>query len=366
MTAIKRFAILLLVLLLCGCSNQTNREAGILDRLPEITPVQESPTTDHDIPSTSDPDNREIPEAITASLLPPTGAYFPEDELKAVLTIDNPTDQKLEIWTELKLINRNGEEVYSSLQSSHVLGRCYLEEELSFPKPELTRSGTYETKMTAWNGQAGTNGAYVLAEKSSERGFVLYQRQEDFDRLDEDIWVISEKRLGRSGFRPDNVSVSDGILTIHMPAGTFEGGEISSKEQFGYGAYEARMKLPDVPSSITGFFLYEAPDYYYEIDIELYNTPESQLMLTTYAEGEVKQQYTTDLDFDPTKEFHDYRIEYQEDGLEFYVDNELIIGWPDGFPDGKMRLMINTWYPKWLKGIKAEGDQSLMVDWLRF
>jgi beta-glucanase (GH16 family) len=63
------------------------------------------------------------------------------------------------------------------------------------------------------------------------------------------------------------------------------GGEIMSKDLYGEGSYSARMKLPNAPSSITGFFLYQAPDYASEIDIEIYNDTSRRVMFSTYSGG---------------------------------------------------------------------------------
>ena len=45
------------------------------------------------------------------------------------------------------------------------------------------------------------------------------------------------------------------------------------------------MKLPHAPTSITGFFLYRAPDLEREIDIEVFNDPTGRVMFTTYSGG---------------------------------------------------------------------------------
>ncbi|MGB4659392.1 MAG: glycoside hydrolase family 16 protein, partial [Mobilitalea sp.] len=133
-----------------------------------------------------------------------------------------------------------------------------------------------------------------------------------------------------------------------------------------YGIYEARMKLPDAPSSITGVFLYMAPDYYYEIDIEVVNDSKGTLYFTTYDNGEMRKHFAGTLGFDPTKEYHKYRMEYQEDLLSFYIDNVLIKEWKQGYPKAEMQLYINCWYPKWLEGIKPDSDQKLLIDWVKY
>ena len=191
--------------------------------------------------------------------------------------------------------------------------------------------------------------------------------QENFDHLDESIWAVSSKTLGRSQLSPENVMVTDGFLNIRMPANTLAGGELVNRAAMTYGSYESRMKLPDVPSSITGFFLYAPPDYFYEIDIEIPNMKEGKLLLTTYADGDVQNEYEGALGFDPTAAFHNYRFDYTDDQVAFYVDNQFILAWQDGFPVGQpMQLMINTWYPNWLAGTPASEDQVLLVDWIRY
>lgn len=95
-----------------------------------------------------------------------------------------------------------------------------------------------------------------------------------------------------------------GNLQITLPKRSLEGGEILSDDLYGYGSYSARMKLPDVSSSITGFFLYKSPDYESEIDIELYNDSSGRIMFTTYAGGAQIHTETLPLGFDPTAGFH--------------------------------------------------------------
>lgn len=190
--------------------------------------------------------------------------------------------------------------------------------------------------------------------------------QENFDQLDENIWVVSDNSLGRSNLKSENVSVSDGLFRIKLPKNTLDGGEIYTRELQELGTFEARMKLPAAPTSITCFFLYKAPDYYYEIDIEVVNEPNGSLLLTTYSDGKKNNEYVNQLNFDPTKEFHDYRINVNQESVAFYVDTILIKSWSEGFPKEKMHLMLNCWYPQWLAGEKTNEDQTLLVDWIRY
>ena len=88
-----------------------------------------------------------------------------------------------------------------------------------------------------------------------------------FDSIDKDndyfhntTWSKGDHKLGRSYLSPNNVGATDdNNLEIKLPANSGEGGEIKSQNTYKYGSYTARIRVPDAPSSITGFFLYEPP-----------------------------------------------------------------------------------------------------------
>ena len=93
---------------------------------------------------------------------------------------------------------------------------------------------------------------------------------------------------------------------MKLPARSLEGGEIRSNALYGYGTYSARMRLPHAPSSITGFFLYELPDYASEIDVEIYNDSWRRMAFySTYAGGAQTHTEVKSLPFDPTDGFHE-------------------------------------------------------------
>jgi beta-glucanase (GH16 family) len=94
---------------------------------------------------------------------------------------------------------------------------------------------------------------------------------DQFDAFDVERWSRGDDQLSRSYLDPANVGVGAGYLRTKLPARSLEDGEIRSNVLYGYGTYSARMKLPNAQSSITGFFLYEPPDYASEIDVEIYN-----------------------------------------------------------------------------------------------
>ncbi len=188
---------------------------------------------------------------------------------------------------------------------------------------------------------------------------------DDFNTFDEARWSKGNHNLGRSYLNPANVDVSGGNLRVKLPARTTNGGELLSDELYGHGSYTARMKLPNAPSSITGFFLYQAPDYASEIDIEIYNDTSRKIMFSTYAGGKQTHTQTLALPFDPTTGFHDYRFDHAPGSVKFYADGVLMKQWTDGLPETSMRLYANAWFPSWLAGRKPAKDQYVLVDSIR-
>ncbi len=190
--------------------------------------------------------------------------------------------------------------------------------------------------------------------------------RDDFTGLDPARWSKGDHMLGRSYLDPANVDVDGESLRIKLPARTLNGGEISTRDFHGYGSYSARMKLPNAPSSITGFFLYKAPDLESEIDIEVFNDSTRRVMFTTYSGGRQTHTETARLPFDPTTGFHEYRFDYSQNSVTFYADGIEMRSWNTGIPQTSMHLMVNTWFPSWLEDRRPKKTTYTYVDWMGY
>ncbi len=186
--------------------------------------------------------------------------------------------------------------------------------------------------------------------------------RDDFTGLDPARWSKGDHELGRSYLDPANVDVDGENLRIKLPARALNGGEISTRDLYGYGSYAARMKLPNAPSAITGFFLYKAPDLESEIDIEVFNDSTRRVMFTTYAGGRQTHTETMRLPFDPTTGFHEYRFDYSQESVTFFVDGKEMRSWNTGIPQTSMHLMVNSWFPNWLEGKRPKKTTHTYVD----
>lgn len=245
-------------------------------------------------------------------------------------SIKNSNRKEKEIWLDYSLQDATGKWYDIEAKQVMIPSKKTIEENMEWIIPQDALTGDYTIVLGVWDN---------IPSHSSER------------LASATLWRVSESTLGRSTLQSENVILQDGNLCFKLPGETLCGAEIQTKEKVHYGSYEIRMKIPDAPSSITGFFLYEQPDYDHEIDIEIYNQSDAQLLLTTYAKGKERNSDQRTLSFDPTLDYHTYRFNYLPDRVDFFIDDVLIQAWSKGFTSKSMYLMVNTWYPKWLRNL---------------
>src|SRR5262249_29686739 len=97
--------------------------------------------------------------------------------------------------------------------------------------------------------------------------------RDEFVTFDVHQWYKSSRPFGWGAVDPANVGVSGGMLSVKLPGGTLNGGEVRSLSLTRFGSYGARIKVANAPSSLTAFFLYKKPDFAQELDIEIFNDP---------------------------------------------------------------------------------------------
>lgn len=330
------------------------------------------------------------------SFSPATGTYYAGDSVTSSMNFKNTGTQTWTYWISYSVRDENGK-VYTvpshSVRLSPGKTSSIQTKSWTVPTDATLKTGKYKVVMSVWKYKSSTRLTYAekldaftvsmdntppetpedplptppvtpedpLPENPEE----TFSFVDNFNTFNTNNWSKSSFKLERTYFEPANVDVSNGNLRIKLPANTLNGGEIESKNLYKYGTYRARMKLPNAPSSITGFFLYMDPDYYSEIDIEVYNDKNGKIDFTTYADGREQHFATKSLGFDPTADFHEYRFDFYPGNLSFYVDGKLMQSWTDGMSTNSMYLLVNAWYPNWLAGTKTTSDQYLLIDWIK-
>jgi beta-glucanase (GH16 family) len=131
---------------------------------------------------------------------------------------------------------------------------------------------------------------------------------------------------------------------------------LSSRSQYLYGKFEAVIQASNVPGVVTGFFLHRNSPRQ-EIDIEILGGRSKQLLVNVfYNPGDDGASFdygyrgaptSIELNFDASKSFHSYAIEWGPDSITWFVDDQPVlnrVNWdPTPIPHLPMTLHINTW-----------------------
>ncbi len=311
------------------------------------------------------PQREEAAAEITA-FEPPSGALQPGSPAAISVRVKNTGPEDHRLWIGYSVQDPAGE--WHDAPASPVdLGSGEESDTQELSTAPLVTPGYYRTLVSVWSEEPeGNSEAQRLANAEAVSTFRVSSMREEFhsSELDPNRWKATTRDLGRGELAPENTSIEDGHLRLTLPAKTLDGSEIESKDLHGPGFYAARIKVPDAPSSITGFFLYEPPDLESEIDIEIFNDYSGKILFTTYAGGKQTHTETMELPFDSTEDFHDYAFFYDEAFITFYVDGEPMQKYEGGLPDRRMKLYVNSWFPAWLDGEKLLSDRYAYVDWI--
>jgi hypothetical protein len=176
---------------------------------------------------------------------------------------------------------------------------------------------------------------------------------------------------------------SGGYLLLKVPANVQQGGEIQTVKahpDFGYGYYEVRMKVTDVPGVCVSFFWKEVDYGPGEIDIEfLTNEPwidspdTGQVHYTIHPDWDVNgTAFTQDLPFNPSKDFHRYGFLWTPARLDYTVDGRIVKSFTNPPAANLVNtnggyIMMNTWTgnPDWGGG-PPTADAVSAYDWVKY
>jgi len=260
-----------------------------------------------------------------------------------------------------------------------------------------------------------------LAAQTQPEGEVLFFDDFNGPRLDSDLWIAGLHQWGpnNNGVVPENVRVgvvedqgkkitvldteahgdfykgavkgvrrakTEEHLEANDPrryerteAGTRVGGLVITKQKFGPGRYEVRMKNLPKPGGCSCIWNYlETPDDYTEIDIEMPANGTAEKAnwshwagLNTYYPGPAHiNEKVQDTGFPQNDgEFHVYRWDWYAGSngparVEFYLDGKLLHTSTRNIPKSPAQLWVGNWPAVW-SGDFQYDTQHLYVDWVK-
>ena len=301
-----------------------------------------------------------------------SGIYYPGDEVISYLRFKNTGRKPWTFWVGYSVWDKT-EQRYDITshpvtldvgEESTIQGKSW-----RVPSESLYMTGEYKVAMAVWDTSPEDNEyAAQLAYQERANSFQIFRYFEQFDDFNTKLWKKSNHNMEKSYIDPDNIDINDGYLRLKIPAGTLNGGEISSKNHFQYGAYRTRLQVPCVKGAITGFFLYQdvsgGSD---EIDIEIYHDKDGwQITFTTYIKGTITNTAKKPLMFDPCADYHEYWIDFYPEKVSFFVDGEVLQEFSSGLPQNSVKLLVNTWFPEWLQSVSLAKDEYTYIDWIQY
>lgn len=191
------------------------------------------------------------------------------------------------------------------------------------------------------------------------------------DQVDQKKWQIGNPRwLGREPglFADHNVKVKDGKLQLSMRAENlakmpngykdYTCASFMSRYRVRYGYFEIRAKIMSSKGSSAFWFYHDTPELWTEIDVFEMCAGGSKeagkfhtnvhVMRGPNITKEIAFPQSFALDFDPTKDFHVYSLEWDVQSIRWFIDGKL------------MRKQENT---HWKQTLHLVMDTETMGGW---
>ncbi|KFH48231.1 Beta-glucanase-like protein [Hapsidospora chrysogenum ATCC 11550] len=154
-------------------------------------------------------------------------------------------------------------------------------------------------------------------------------------------------------YAPENVVVRDGYLELLVPGGQSQpiscGEVVTDERNILYASVRTVAILTETPGVCNGMFFFESDNQ--ETDIEWLSDPESisnggtrKLWLTNQdTDGNGKTYLAIDPPSDPTSTEHEYRIDWTEGLVRWFVDGQQVWETTDDVPSVPGPWVFNNW-----------------------
>ena len=230
-----------------------------------------------------------------------------------------------------------------------------------------TNSKNASTTATGRLKRLWSTGTFVVAALASLVAAPTMSRSEDmptapsfvddFTSFNPSRWYVSDGWTNGSHqnctWSKDLVRLSDGVLTLgfekrKLKDRDFGCAEIQTKQRFGYGTYEARMKTDTGSGLNAAFFSYIGPSDkqpWDEIDFEVLTKDTSKVQVNAYISGKGKNEKLVDVAGGAENAFNDYAFVWEKDRLRWYLNGQLVntITDPAKLPTHAQKIFFSLW-----------------------
>ncbi len=226
---------------------------------------------------------------------------------------------------------------------------------------------------------AGLPASAFAQDKKAGASFV-----ENFDRIDRKIWYVSDGWNNGSHqnctWSKRQVSIQDGVLELafeQRKAGErdYACGEIQTRQRFGYGTYEARMKTAEGSGLNSAFFTYIGPTDkkpHDEIDFEVLGKDTGKVQVNQYISAKGNNEKLVDVEGGATAAFNDYAFVWEKDRLRYYLNGKLVqdVTDPAKIPQNEQKIFFSLWgtdtLSGWMGKFDYQGPTKMLIDRVAF
>jgi endo-1,3-1,4-beta-glycanase ExoK len=222
-------------------------------------------------------------------------------------------------------------------------------------------------------------GSPAQAQQATGKSFV-----ETFDRLDTKFWYISD---GWSNGAHQNctwsksqVSVDNGELTLGFLAQqtgdrAYVCGELQTRQRYGFGTYEVRMKSATGSGLNSAFFTYIGPtdkQPHDEIDFEVLGKNTDEVQLNQYISGKGDNEKLVPVAGGANAAYNDYAFTWERNRLRYFVNGKQVheVTDPAKIPPNPQKIFASLWgsdtFKTWMGAFSYAGPAEMKIDRIAF
>ena len=171
---------------------------------------------------------------------------------------------------------------------------------------------------------------------SAQQGATGKSFVEEFDRIDRSVWFVSDGwnngNHQNCTWSKNQVKAENGQLQLTFEQAKtkdrdYACGEIQTKQRFGYGTYEVRMKSATGQGLNSAFFTYIGPTDkkpHDEIDFEVLGKNTGQVQVNQYVGAKGGNEKLVPVAGGADQGFNDYAFIWEENRLRYFLNGKLV------------------------------------------
>jgi endo-1,3-1,4-beta-glycanase ExoK len=207
---------------------------------------------------------------------------------------------------------------------------------------------------------------------------------ENFDRLDSSFWYVSDGWNNgphqNCTWSKQQVGIDGGRLQLRFeakPLGErqYACGEIQTRQRYGYGTFEVRMKAATGSGLNSAYFSYIGPTDkkpHDEIDFEVLGKNAGEVQVNQYISAKGGNEKLVPVAGGADKAFNDYAFIWAKDRLRYYVNGKLVqeVTDPAKIPSNPQKIFVSLWgsdkLKNWMGAFAYTGGARMEVDRIAF